>query len=119
MSDLVERLRQLSAARWDKDAWERETTVRIPAEPERDIDLVLAKAADEIERLRAERSAMIDNVRFARERAEKAEAERDQLRALLAEARNQRTDARGFVGWFSLWTVRVNAALSGKEAGNV
>lgn len=31
--------------------------------------------ADEIVRLRAERSAMIENVRFARERAERAEAE--------------------------------------------
>lgn len=36
---------------------------------------------EENERLRAERSAMIENVRFARERAERAEAERDTLRA--------------------------------------
>ena len=53
MTDITERLRELSKARWDKDAWERETTVRIPAEPDRDIDLVLANAAAEIERLRA------------------------------------------------------------------
>ncbi len=46
---VVMRLRELSRARWDRDAWERETTVRIPAEPERDIDLVLSKAADLIE----------------------------------------------------------------------
>lgn len=53
MTDITERLRELSKARWDKDAWERETTVRIPAEPDRDIDLVLANAAAEIDRLRA------------------------------------------------------------------
>jgi hypothetical protein len=53
MTDITERLRELSKARWDKDAWERETTVRIPAEPDRDIDLVLSNAAAEIDRLRA------------------------------------------------------------------
>ena len=53
MNDITERLRELSKARWDKDAWERETTVRIPAEPDRDIDLVLSNAAAEIDRLRA------------------------------------------------------------------
>jgi hypothetical protein len=53
VADITERLRELSKARWDKDAWERETTVRIPAEPDRDIDLVLANAANEIDRLRA------------------------------------------------------------------
>ena len=53
MADITERLRELSKARWDKDAWERETTVRIPAEPDRDIDLVLSNAAAEIDRLRA------------------------------------------------------------------
>jgi len=51
--DITERLRELSKARWDRDAWERETTVRIPAEPDRDIDLVLASAAELIDRLRA------------------------------------------------------------------
>ncbi len=53
MTDITERLRELSKARWDRDAWERETTVRIPAEPDRDIDLVLASAAELIDRLRA------------------------------------------------------------------
>ena len=53
MADITERLRELSKARWDRDAWERETTVRIPAEPDRDIDLVLASAAEQIDRLRA------------------------------------------------------------------
>lgn len=53
MTDITERLRELSKARWDRDAWERETTVRIPAEPDRDIDLVLASAAEQIDRLRA------------------------------------------------------------------
>ena len=53
MTDITERLRELSKARWDRDAWERETTVRIPEEPDRDIDLVLASAAEQIDRLRA------------------------------------------------------------------
>ena len=62
MTDITERLRELSKARWDKDAWERETTVRIPAEPDRDIDLVLSNAAAEIDRLRA-RVAEFDALR--------------------------------------------------------
>lgn len=60
--DITERLRELSKARWDRDAWERETTVRIPAEPDRDIDLVLASAAELIDRLRA-RVAKLESAR--------------------------------------------------------
>ena len=62
MTDITERLRELSKARWDRDAWERETTVRIPAEPDRDIDLVLASAAEQIDRLRA-RVAKLESAR--------------------------------------------------------
>ena len=64
MTDITERLRELSKARWDRDAWERETTVRIPAEPDRDIDLVLASAAELIDRLRA-RVALLEPVAAA------------------------------------------------------
>ena len=64
MTDITERLRELSKARWDRDAWERETTVRIPAEPDRDIDLVLASAAELIDRLRA-RVALFEPVAAA------------------------------------------------------
>ena len=45
--DIVERLRQLAHAAADGQ-W-REFSMRVPAEPDRDADLVLAKAADEIE----------------------------------------------------------------------
>jgi hypothetical protein len=38
-------------------------------------------------------------------------AENAALRSLLDEARNQRTDAPGFVRWFTFWTVRVDAAI--------
>jgi len=53
MSDwLIARLRELALARSDKETWDRETTMSIPARPERDVDLVLSSAADEIDRLR-------------------------------------------------------------------
>jgi hypothetical protein len=56
---LVGRLRELAdAVTQGRDAVAREFTMRVPAEPERDADLVLSKAADEIERLRAEGEAL-------------------------------------------------------------
>jgi hypothetical protein len=56
---LVGRLRQLAdAVTQGRDAVAREFTMRVPAEPERDADLVLSKAADEIDRLRAEVEAL-------------------------------------------------------------
>ena len=53
MSDIVERLRQIakSISAWDLS----DLTMRIPAEPDRDADLVVMKAADTIEALRRER----------------------------------------------------------------
>lgn len=54
--DIVERLRQLAHAAADCQ-W-REFSMRVPAEPDRDADLVLARAADEIERMREERDAL-------------------------------------------------------------
>ena len=51
----VARLRELShAVTQGPDAIRRECSMRVPAEPDRDADLVLSSAADEIERLRAE-----------------------------------------------------------------
>jgi hypothetical protein len=50
---LVGRLRELAhAVTQGREAVAREFTMRVPAEPERDADLVLSTAADEIERLR-------------------------------------------------------------------
>lgn len=47
--------------------------MRVPAEPDRDADLVLARAADEIERLRAENAALradAERYRWLREQHE-------------------------------------------------
>ena len=50
---LVTRLRELATAVTEgQQAVAREFTMRVPAEPNRDADLVLSAAADEIERLR-------------------------------------------------------------------
>lgn len=51
MSDIVERLRQIANAIADHNM--PELTMRIPAEPDRDADLVVMRAANEIELLRA------------------------------------------------------------------
>lgn len=51
---LIRRLRELSHAITEgKEARDREFTMRIPAEPERDADLVLSTAADRIAKLEA------------------------------------------------------------------
>jgi predicted SnoaL-like aldol condensation-catalyzing enzyme len=56
---LVGRLRQLAdAVTQGRDAVAREFTMRVPAEPERDADLVLSTAADELDRLRDEIEAL-------------------------------------------------------------
>lgn len=61
MSDLIDRLRDIAHA----------SRLEWPADEVN----AMNEAADELERLLAEQSAMIENVRFARERAERAEAE--------------------------------------------
>ena len=68
MADKVntERLRQLArAVTLGREGWS-EFSMRVPADPERDADLVLSSAADESEALRAELDAL---------KAEKAETE--------------------------------------------
>ena len=73
MSDLVNRLRELAdAVTCGRDAVASEFTMSIPARPERDADLVLSAAADEIERLIALRR---DDARVL-----------ERMRALIAEA---------------------------------
>lgn len=62
---LTDRLRELSdAVTRGPEVRDREFTMRVPAEPDRDADLVLSTAADEIDRLRESvtrlRSALID-----------------------------------------------------------
>ena len=51
-----------------------------------------------VRELQAERSAMIDNVRFARERAERAEAERDVLRLEAAAHQQEANALANYVG---------------------
>jgi hypothetical protein len=67
MDWLVGRIRQLSdAACGSRENLLREFTMSIPAEPQRDADLVLSTAATEIERLRAElAAAKVDAERYA------------------------------------------------------
>lgn len=56
---LVGRLRELAdAVTHGRDVVAREFTMRVPAEPERDADMVLSNAADELDRLRAENEAL-------------------------------------------------------------
>lgn len=55
MDKLIARLRDLSDAVTEgRDALNREFTMRVPAEPDRDADLVLSSAADLLDRLQAE-----------------------------------------------------------------
>ena len=98
MSDLVNRLRELAdAVTRGPDAVAREFTMSIPARPERDADLVLSAAADEIERLRAtlerqqlsyEREREIDQEEIERLLAQRRGDARvlERMRALIAEA---------------------------------
>ena len=98
MSDIVNRLRELAdAVTRGPDAVAREFTMSIPARPERDADLVLSAAADEIERLRAtlerqqlsyEREREIDQEEIERLLAQRRGDARahERMRALIAEA---------------------------------
>jgi hypothetical protein len=62
---LVGRLRQLAdSVTQGRDAVAREFTMRVPAEPERDADLVLSTAADELDRLRDEIEALESKLRM-------------------------------------------------------
>ncbi|HAR45623.1 MAG TPA: hypothetical protein DCS05_05460 [Nitrospiraceae bacterium] len=56
MSDIVERLKEIAKS---ISAWNlSDLTMRIPAEPDRDADLVVMRAAQEIEALRAQVAAL-------------------------------------------------------------
>ena len=106
MTDITERLRELSKARWDRDAWERETTVRIPAEPDRDIDLVLASAAELIDRLRA-RVAELE-----------AADELDRMQALVAEL-DQDAKRYRWLRQRDLETIGVGGVFAGMTPENI
>ena len=106
MSDLVNRLRELAdAVTCGRDAVASEFTMSIPARPERDADLVLSAAADEIERLRAtlerqqlsyEREREIDQDEIERLRNElrKSHEHQHEAEALAGHYLVQRDDAR-------------------------
>ena len=98
MSDIVNRLRELAdAVTRGRDAVASEFTMSVPSRPERDADLVLSAAADEIERLRAtlerqqlsyEREREIDQDEIERLIALRRDDARvlERMRALIAEA---------------------------------
>lgn len=98
MSDIVNRLRELAdAVTRGRDAVASEFTMSVPARPERDADLVLSAAADEIERLRAtlerqqlsyEREREIDQEEIERLIALRRDDARvlERMRALIADA---------------------------------
>ena len=86
MSDIVNRLRELAdAVTRGPDAVASEFTMSVPARPERDADLVLSAAADEIERLRA--TLERQQLSYERER----EIDQDEIERLIA---LRRDDAR-------------------------
>ena len=58
MSDIVERLRELSHAVTLGEKGRSEFTMRVPVDEERDADIVLSNAADEIESLRADKERL-------------------------------------------------------------
>ena len=63
----TKRLRELAlAVTHGREAVAREFTMRVPAEPQRDADLVLMSAADELDRLRTELASVRDALRGAR-----------------------------------------------------
>lgn len=86
MSDIVNRLRELAdAVTRGRDAVASEFTMSVPSRPERDADLVLSAAADEIERLRA--TLERQQLSYERER----EIDQDEIERLIA---LRRDDAR-------------------------
>ena len=88
MSDIVNRLRELAdAVTCGRDAVASEFTMSIPARPERDADLVLSAAADEIERLRA--TLERQQLSYERER----EIDQNEIERLIALRRDDARDA--------------------------
>lgn len=63
MSDLIQRLRELSDAVTKQD-WSQ-FTMRVPVDTKRDADVVLAEAADELERLETEVEGLETDIRAA------------------------------------------------------
>jgi hypothetical protein len=129
---LVGRLRELAdAVTQGRDAVAREFTMRVPAEPERDADLVLSKAADELDRLRAEverqrnakQAALTEGDALAAQNAAlraEVEALRDRLDTV--EVQGSRTVVQGWVcipevEWDAVMTP--NAVLTGLRPGVV
>ena len=75
---ITERLRQLSTAVADQN-W-REFSMRAPAEPDRDADIVIMQAAMLIESRDADVVSLTNQRDYEYVRAENAEQERDELR---------------------------------------
>lgn len=109
--DIVTRLKQLAHAVADED-WS-EFSMRVPADSERDADLVLLRASKEIESLRAElaecRAKHMDDLLVL---SETAKAERE-LRAELAECKR---DAERYRWVRQRLEVRMMANMRGGSA---
>lgn len=82
MSDITQRLRQLSDAVTRED-W-KAFSMRVPAEPDRDADLVLMSAADEIERLRVEIAELRGRYSLASARVDALWRDNEHMRAQIA-----------------------------------
>lgn len=105
----VARLRELShAVTQGPDAIRRECSMRVPAEPDRDADLVLSSAADEIERLRAE---------VAKLRAACAAMQERCARACEDEARIWEADGKGPECAARLCAARIRSLPNVTDAG--
>ena len=84
---ITERLRQLSIAVADQN-W-REFSMRVPAEPDHDADIVIMKAAMLIESRDAEVVSLTNQRDYEYVRAENAEQERDQLREQISSLKDE------------------------------
>jgi len=114
MSELTQRLRTLSiAVTRGPEAMKREFDMRVPADKDRDADLVLDRAADTIEMLQNLSNAQKDEIAMLRDTIEQLQARERRYRETLEAVKpfdNERT-VRGL----SMVTI-INEALAQTNA---